>query len=101
MNRVHPVRSQPHVLPQIEASGEIDSFDVVLLDPHGGDLEGVVVVKGDQQKLALLRTSEAFVRIVVGVQLVHARAGGVGGYSGAELPAILRLWDEQEDRLLG
>lgn len=87
-------------LEELKASGTIESFDVVLLEPHGGELEGFVLVKGDKQKLAQLRVDETFVKVIVGVQLVHSKVGVVGAYSGAEVPAILQLWDEQEAKLL-
>lgn len=84
----------------LKAGGVIESFDVVLLEPHGGELEGFVLVKGDRQALAQLRVDASFVKIVVGVQLVHAKVGVVGAYSGAEVPSMLQHWDEQEARLL-
>ena len=87
-------------LQQLQRDGVIDAFDVVLLEPHGGDLEGFVLVKGDKDSLAKLRGSEDFQKLIVGVQLVHAKVGVVGAYTGAEMQTVMRLWDEQEDRLL-
>ncbi|MBN8942286.1 MAG: hypothetical protein J0H01_22460 [Rhizobiales bacterium] len=79
---------------------EIDGFDVALLEPHGGDLEGFVLVKGDKDVLARLRVEEAFLRIIVGVQLVHQRVGVVWAHMGAEMPPLFALWDQQEEKLL-
>lgn len=59
-----------------------------------------VLIKGDETKIARLRTDEMFVKMIVGVQLVHAKVGVVGGYCGAEMQSLLRVWDEQEHRLL-
>lgn len=84
----------------LKVQGTIESMDVVLLEPHGGELEGFVLVKGDSSKLALLRVDETFIKVIVGVQLVHAKVGVVGGYSGSDVQAIMHAWDEQETRLL-
>jgi hypothetical protein len=50
------------------ADGSIDSFEPVLLDPHGGDLQGFFLVKGSAQGLATMMASEEFQRL-------HIRAG--------------------------
>jgi hypothetical protein len=75
-------------------------MDVVLVEPHCGELEGFVLIKGGETKIARVRTAETFVKVIVGVQLVHANVGVVGGYSGAEMQSLLPVWDEQEHRLL-
>ena len=36
----------------LQQQGEIESFETVLLESHGGDLNGFVLVRGDQDKLA-------------------------------------------------
>ena len=50
------------------ADGSIDSFEPVLLNPHGGDLQGFFLVKGSAQGLATMKDSEEFQRL-------HLRAG--------------------------
>ena len=95
-NVVHEAR---HYLQQLQQAGTIDSFEAVALEPHGGDLAGFVLVKGDQETVARLRGSEEFVRIVARVQLVHSHVGVVGAYTGAELQALFALWDQQRAEL--
>lgn len=87
-------------LERLKAEGAIESLDVVLLEPHGGELEGFVFLKGEKEKLAQLRVSDGFIQVIVGVQLVHSKVGVVGAYAGAEMQSLLHLWDKQEDRLL-
>lgn len=67
-----------HYLQRLQADGTVD---VVLLEPHGGDLEGFVLVKGERDTLARLRVDEDFIRVIVGVQLVHQKVGVVGAYN--------------------
>jgi hypothetical protein len=51
-----------------QASGSIESFEVVLLQPHGGDLGGFFLVRGTQDQIDAARGSEEFLRL-------HTRAG--------------------------
>jgi len=53
---------------QLQESGEIESFEPVFLEPHGGDLAGFFLVRGDREALARLRVRED-------VQRLNARAG--------------------------
>ena len=50
------------------ADGSIDSFEPVLLDPHGGDLQGFMLIKGSAEGLTAMRATEEFQRL-------HLRAG--------------------------
>ena len=50
------------------ADGSIESFDPVLLDPHGGGLQGFFLIKGPAQGLSTMMASEEFQRL-------HVRAG--------------------------
>lgn len=47
-----------------------------------------------------MRGEPEFLSVIVAVQLVHNRVGVVGAYTGAEVHSLMRLWDEQEERLL-
>lgn len=55
---------------RLQQQGEIESFEPVALEPHGGELGGFCLIKGDRQKLSQLRYAEAW-------QRVNARAGTV------------------------
>jgi hypothetical protein len=43
-------------------SGEIDSFEPVFLEPHGGDLAGFVLIRGDADRLHSIRTSDEWMK---------------------------------------
>ena len=87
-------------LQRLQQDGTIDSFDAVALEPHGGDLAGFVVVKGEKDAIARLRVSDEFVRIMIRVQLVHSHVGVVGAYSGAEMGELFSVWDRQTEELV-
>jgi len=47
-----------------ETAGTIDSFEPCLLSPHGGDLDGFILVRGERTRLSALRHSEEFEELV-------------------------------------
>jgi hypothetical protein len=87
-------------LQRLREQGVLDGVETVLLEPHGGELEGFVLVKGDKDALARLRVDHEFIKNIVAVQLVHTKVGVVGAYAGAEMQALLSTWDDQETALL-
>jgi hypothetical protein len=48
---------------QQQESGAIESFDVVFLSPHGGDLGGFILAKGSAEQLAAIRATDEFGRL--------------------------------------
>ncbi|MFC5449388.1 hypothetical protein [Paenibacillus aestuarii] len=85
---------------RLQREGRIDRFEVVVLEPHGSDLNGFVLITGDKEAVAQLRVEDEFVSVIVGVQLVHRNVRVVGAYTGAALPSLFAMWDEQEERML-
>ncbi len=87
-------------LPQATTErGTIDSFQVVVLEPHGGDLASFVLVKGDKETVAQLRVSGEFVQLIARMQLVHSKVGVIGARTGAEVRALFKMWDQQSEDL--
>src|SRR5215470_7184494 len=43
---------------RLQQEGEIESFETVLLEPHGGELGGFILLRGDQDKLGRSRTRD-------------------------------------------
>ncbi|WP_248926181.1 hypothetical protein [Paenibacillus hamazuiensis] len=85
---------------RLQQEGKIDRFEVVVLEPHGSDFNGFVLITGDKETVAKLRVEEEFVSVIIGVQLVHRYVRVVGAYAGAELQSLFAMWDEQEDKIL-
>jgi hypothetical protein len=73
-------------------SGAIEGFDVVLLDSHGGDLNGFFLIRGESASLdALTATpewSEHMTRAVLHLQ----GSGAVRGSTGDSVAARMELW---------
>lgn len=67
---------------RLQASGEIEGFDVVLLDAHGGDLGGFFLLKGEREKVARVRASEEMEQLMVRANVIVEGLGAVGGVTG-------------------
>jgi hypothetical protein len=62
----------------LQQAGEIESFEPVFLEPHGGDLVGFILIRGDGDKLGSLRNREDFVRLNSRAGLIVDGFGVVG-----------------------
>ena len=69
----------------LQQRGEIESVEAVLLEPHGGDLSGFLLIRGEAEKLDRLRRSEEFVGYNARAGLALNNLGVVGAYIGAGL----------------
>jgi hypothetical protein len=74
---------------RLQQQGDIESFEAALLEAHGGDLSGFILLRGDPVKLAMVRASEEWARLVARATFV---VHGIGVVS-----AIL---DEEAQRLV-
>ena len=54
---------------QQQTAGQIESFETVMLSPHGGNLNGFVLIRGDGAKLSELRWSEEIQNLLTRAQL--------------------------------
>jgi hypothetical protein len=70
---------------QLQKRGEIESFEAVLLEPHGGELGGFLLLRGEAEKLDRVRRSEEFLGYNAQAGLVVQNFGVVGAYIGAGL----------------
>jgi len=79
--------------------GTIESFEPVALEPHGGDLQGFVLVRGDCEKLNMLRTSEEFLRLNNRAALVVNNLGVINAFIGEELQRLFADFGTQAAEL--
>ena len=75
--------------------GVIESFEPVFLEPHGGDLTGFILIRGDAEKLAALRVSEEFTQLSIRVGLIANNLGVVGADLGDRLQRQMEYYTEQ------
>jgi hypothetical protein len=80
---------------RLQEEGEIESFEPVFLEPHGGDLNGFILLRGEADKLAALRVSEEFTRLTMRAALCVENMGIVGADLAARLERNVAFYTEQ------
>jgi hypothetical protein len=80
---------------RMQQQGEIESFEPVALEPHGGDLAGFLLVKGDPDKLARIRASDEFIALNTRVLLVVENFGVAGAFIGEGLQSLFADFGKQ------
>ena len=85
----------------LQQQGEIEAFEPVALEPHGGDLYGFLLLRGDPDKLGRLRASEEFRRIIQRAGLAVEGMGVVTAFVGDELTRLFASFQQQASELAG
>ena len=84
---------------RLQQAGDIDGFEPFLLQPHGGDLSGFLLVKGDLPKLAGLLVADEFVRLNGRSQLVVTNFGVVLAHTGEDLQRLFAEFGKEAAEL--
>jgi hypothetical protein len=80
---------------QLEEEGALESFEVVLLGPHGGGLSGFILARGSEDQMAALRQREDFQRINARATLVVDELGVIDASLGEGIAEQLSIYREQ------
>jgi hypothetical protein len=75
-----------------QQAGNIESFQPVLLSPHGGDLNGFILIQGEGSKLAALVATEEWDMSVTRGGLLLEGLGIVRGATGELLQEWMARW---------
>ncbi len=86
---------------KLQQDGRIESFDVLLLGPHGGDLDGFVILRGDRKALADVRFSEEFERLTARATAIIDSLGVIPAYGGDTLAQQINLLEQVADEFGG
>lgn len=86
---------------KLQQDGRIDSFDVLLLSPHGGDLQGFAVLRGDRQALVDVRFSDEFERLLARASAIVDSVGVVPAYGGEALAQQMGIFQKVADEFGG
>jgi hypothetical protein len=79
----------------LQQDGTIESMEVAILAPHGGDLYGFALLKGDPKKLDEVQRSDEFTRITVRAGLVVDGLGVVRAGTGEYLGQQMAIYQSQ------
>jgi len=83
----------------LQEDGKIDSFEPVLLAPHGGDLAGFILLRGERTSLNAVRSSEEFQRLVTRAAAIVDDLGVIDGYTGEALGQQMARFASVSDEL--
>jgi hypothetical protein len=80
---------------RLQEEGTIESFEPVFLEPHGGDLNGFILIRGNAEKLAALRVSEEFTQLTLRATMIVNGFGVVGADMAERLQRQMEYYIEQ------
>jgi hypothetical protein len=84
---------------KLQQDGEVESFDPVFLEPHGGDLQGFFLVRGEREALAKLRVRDDVMQLNLRAGLIVENFGVVGGSVGAGIDELMGYFQAGIDEL--
>ena len=85
----------------LQQQGEIGAFEPVSLEPHGGDLAGFFLLRGEPEQLGRMRLREDFQRLIQRGSLVVEHFGVVTASVGDEITRQFESFQQQAGELVG
>jgi hypothetical protein len=82
------------MLGRMQSEGRIESMDVTLLDPHGGDLGGFFQVHGSAEQCAALMNDDEFRRAVLDATMIVDKFGVVPAATGEGVSREMEMYAE-------
>jgi hypothetical protein len=79
---------------RMQSDGRIDSMDVSLLDPHGGDLGGFFMAHGSEAQCAALTNDEEFRRASIDAGLIVENFGVVPAVTGEAVGREMAMYND-------
>lgn len=74
---------------ELQGRGELESVEAFFLEPHGGDLGGFVLLRGEREQLDHIRASDEFRRLSTRAQLIVENFGVVYAATGGEIESLM------------
>ncbi len=84
---------------RMQEDGRLEHFDVCLLEPHGGGLEGWVAIHGSEQQIADVRADGDFQRHLVDATLIVEELGAVAGWVNDGVAHQMAMYQEAVGRV--
>jgi hypothetical protein len=85
---------------QLQQGGEIEGVEPFFLEPHGGDLNGFFLLRGERDALDKIRASAEFDRFVLRAGMVVQNVGVISATTGAELNRQIGVFAQETADLL-
>ncbi len=84
---------------RLQQEGAIESFETAILEPHGGDLQGFILLRGSEERLARLRSDDEFVRLLTRASLIVSQLGVTGATLGDGLEEGIGIYQQAVSEL--
>jgi len=84
---------------RMQQEGKIESFDVALLGPNGGAIEGFMKVGGSAEQLAALREDEEYLRNMTDASLIVKDLCVCEGYVNEGVAKMMGLYQDAISRV--
>lgn len=85
----------------LQEAGRIDSFEPVLIAPHGGDLAGFILLRGSRGSLDEIRSGDEFRRLIGRAAAVVDDIGVIDAYTGEALAQQMAIFRKVSEELGG
>ena len=86
---------------QLQQDGKIESFDAWFLAPHGGDLAGFILLRGERERLDEVQRNPDFERLQTRAGMIVDGVGVVNAYTGEALGRLMGQFEEAAAELAG
>jgi hypothetical protein len=84
---------------QWQQEGQIEGWGAYFLEPHGGDLGGFFLLRGEQDAIARLRGSDEMQKLATRASLIVENFGIVGVETGARIDEQMGIFMEASAEL--
>jgi hypothetical protein len=82
-------------LGQLQGDGRIEDFEVCLLEPHGGDLAGFMLLRGSSEQMDAVRHDSEFERLMLRADLIVENLGLISAFVGDGVARQMALYQEE------
>lgn len=79
-------------LETLKGSDTIEGYDVMFLMPHGGDMNGFFLIKGEPGKLDDLMATEGWLVHMIRAGMHLENSGAIRGHTGDMVPVAMEIW---------
>jgi hypothetical protein len=79
---------------RLQQDGTVESFDAWFLAPHGGDLAGFILLRGERERLDEVQRSADFELLMTRAGMIVDRVGVVSAYTGEARGRLVRQFQE-------
>ena len=83
----------------LQRDGKIEDFEVALLTPHGGDLQGFALLRGSEEQMGALRADEEFQRQVIRADQIIESQGVIEAAIGEGIARGMAQYQAEVDDL--